>query len=186
MCTQVSSPWSLVIFQVMRRTCYRPFQGNSRAVFFLTDFKPEKRKKIENISLKRSSQTFKDSKNIWPKSYFGHLIPRAGSLEKTLILGKTGQDENGATEVEMVGFHHWLSGHEFKQTLGDSEGQRSLACCSTWGRKESDTAEQQQQKNLGSSPAYRYVTKPWSLVGLEFNICVSENIISFSMIILLL
>ena len=89
MCTQVSSPWSLVTFQVVRRTCYRPFQGNSRAVFFLTDFKPEKRKKIENISLKRSSQTFKGSKNIWPKSYFGHLIPRAGSLEKTLILGKS-------------------------------------------------------------------------------------------------
>ena len=57
--------------------------------FFLTDFKPEKWKKIENMSLKRSSQTFKDSKNIWPKSYFGHLLPRAGSLGKTLILGKT-------------------------------------------------------------------------------------------------
>ena len=36
-------------------------------------------------------------------------------------------------EDEMVGWHHQLNGHEFEQTLGDSEGQRSLACCSSWG-----------------------------------------------------
>ena len=45
------------------------------------------------------------------------------------------------TEDEMVGWHHRLDGHEFGQTLGDSEGQRSLACCRPWGRKESDTTE---------------------------------------------
>ena len=45
------------------------------------------------------------------------------------------------TENEMVGWHHRLSGHEFEQTQGDSEGQGSLACCSLWGRKESDTTE---------------------------------------------
>ena len=42
----------------------------------------------------------------------------------------------------MVGWHHQLNGYEFKQTLGDSEGQGSLACCSPWGLKESDTTEQ--------------------------------------------
>ena len=42
----------------------------------------------------------------------------------------------------MVGWHHRLSGLEFEQTLGDSERQASLACCSPWGRKESDTTEQ--------------------------------------------
>ena len=41
-------------------------------------------------------------------------------------------------ENEMGGWYHRLSGHEFEQTLGDSEGQESLACCSPWGRKESD------------------------------------------------
>ena len=46
------------------------------------------------------------------------------------------------TENEMVGWHHRLSGHEFEQTPGDSEGQGSLACCSPQGRKESDTTEQ--------------------------------------------
>ena len=42
----------------------------------------------------------------------------------------------------MVGWHHRLDGQEFEQTLGDGEGQRSLACCSPWGCKELDTTEQ--------------------------------------------
>ena len=46
------------------------------------------------------------------------------------------------TEVEMVEWHHRLDGHEFEQTLEDSEGQGSLACCSPWGHRESDTPEQ--------------------------------------------
>ena len=49
----------------------------------------------------------------------------------------------------MVGWHHRFNGHEFEQTLGDSEGQGSLACCSPWGHKESDMTEQlknEQQK----------------------------------------
>ena len=41
----------------------------------------------------------------------------------------------------MVGWHHWLNGHEFEQTLRDSGGQRSLACCSLWGRRQFDTTE---------------------------------------------
>ena len=41
----------------------------------------------------------------------------------------------------MVGMYYGLNGHEFEQTLGDSEGQGSLACCSPWGHKESDTTE---------------------------------------------
>ena len=50
-----------------------------------------------------------------------------------------GQEEKKMTEDEMVGWHHRFNGHEFEQTLGDSEGQGSLACCSPWGCKESDT-----------------------------------------------
>ena len=50
-----------------------------------------------------------------------------------------GQEEKGVTKNEMFEWHHWLNGHEFEQTPGDSEGQGSLACCSPWGRKESDT-----------------------------------------------
>ena len=50
-----------------------------------------------------------------------------------------GQKEKRATEDEIVGWYHQLYGYEFEQTLGDSEGQGSLECCSPWSRKESDT-----------------------------------------------
>ena len=74
--------------------------------------------------------------------YFGHLIWRAESWEKPLMLGKTeGRRRQGTTEDEIVGWYHWLNGHEFEQALGDSEGQGSLACCSSWGHKELDTTE---------------------------------------------
>ena len=67
---------------------------------------------------------------------------------KNWLLGKYpdawrdwGQEEKGTTEDEMVGWHHWLNGCEFEQALGVGDGQRSLACCSLWGHKESDTTE---------------------------------------------
>ena len=74
--------------------------------------------------------------------YFGHLMRRTDSLEKTLMLEKIEVGRRrGLTEDEMVGWHHRLDGHEFEQASGDGEGQGSLACCSPWGRKESDTTE---------------------------------------------
>ena len=74
--------------------------------------------------------------------YFGHLMRRTDSFEKTLMLG-TIEDRRrrGLTEDEMVGWHHWLNGHEFKQSPRDGEGQGSLACCKPWGCKESDMTE---------------------------------------------
>ena len=72
-------------------------------------------------------------------------MQRVSSLEKTLM-----QKENGVTEDEMFRWHHRLNGHEFEQTLGDSKGQGSLACCSPWGSKESDTAERLNNNNKGS------------------------------------
>ena len=45
------------------------------------------------------------------------------------------------TEDEMVGWHHQLNGHEFEQALGVGDGQGGLACCGSWGSKESDTTE---------------------------------------------
>ena len=75
--------------------------------------------------------------------YFGRLIRRVNSLEKTLM-----QEEKGTIEDETVGWHHQLNGHEFEQTLGDSKGQRSLACFSPWGMTSVryDLATEQQQK----------------------------------------
>ena len=51
------------------------------------------------------------------------------------------EKEKGTTEDEMVGWHHWLNGHEFKQALGVGDGQGSLACCSPWGHEESEMTE---------------------------------------------
>ena len=45
------------------------------------------------------------------------------------------------TKDEMVGLHHQLNGHEFEYTVGVADGQGSLACCSVWDHKESDTTE---------------------------------------------
>ena len=74
--------------------------------------------------------------------YFGYLMGSAESLEKTLMLGKfEGRGKKGMTEDEMVGWHHWLNGHEFEQALGVGDGQGSLACCRPWGHKELDTTE---------------------------------------------
>ena len=55
-----------------------------------------------------------------------------------------GQEEKGATEDEMVGWHRWFNGHEFEQTLRDNEGPESLVCYiySPWGCKELDITEQ--------------------------------------------
>ena len=66
------------------------------------------------------------------------------------MLGKIeGKRQSGPTKDEMVGWHHRLSGHEFGQTLGDSEGQGSLACCSPWGHKESDTTQRLNRNDKG-------------------------------------
>ena len=52
------------------------------------------------------------------------------------------QEEKRTTEDEMAEWHHWLNGYEFGQAPGVGDGQGSLACCSPWGRKESDTTKQ--------------------------------------------
>ena len=52
----------------------------------------------------------------------------------------------------MVGWHHQLSGHEFEQTPGDSDGQGRLGCCGPWGRKELDITEQQQRQLFSKAP----------------------------------
>ena len=52
-----------------------------------------------------------------------------------------GQEEKGTTEDEMAGWHHRLNGREFEWTPGDGDRQGGLACCDSWGRKESDTTE---------------------------------------------
>ena len=68
---------------------------------------------------------------------------------KSWLIGKDsdagkywGQEEKVATEDEMLGWHHQQNGQEYEQTLGDGEGQGSLACCSPWGHKQLDMTKQ--------------------------------------------
>ena len=74
---------------------------------------------------------------LWPSGAKRQLIGNDADAGKDWE-----QEEEGATEEEMLRWHHWLNGHEFGQTPGDNEGQGRLAGCSPWGCKESDTTEQ--------------------------------------------
>ena len=88
---------------------------------------------------------------LWPpdvKSWLTGKDPDAGK--------DWGQEGKEATKDEMVGWHHWLNGHESKQTLGNSEGQGSLACYSPWGHKESNTTE---WLNNNNNNFYRHTNK---------------------------
>ena len=79
---------------------------------------------------------------LWPpdtKSQVTGKDPDAGKGRR--------QEKKGTTEDEMVGWHHQFNGYDFEQALGDGEGQESLVCCSPWGHKELDTAEQLNSNN---------------------------------------
>ena len=74
--------------------------------------------------------------------YFGHLMRRVDSLEKTLMLGGIeGRRRRGRQRIRWAGWHHRLNGNEFEWTPGVGDGQGGLACCDSWGRKESDTTK---------------------------------------------
>ena len=86
---------------------------------------------------------------LWPPDEKRQLIGKDPDAGKDWE-----QEEKGVSEVGTVGWHHWLNGHEFEQTLGDGEGQGSLACCSPWGRKASDTTERLNNKDVTSTTFY--------------------------------
>ena len=74
---------------------------------------------------------------LWPPDVKSWLICKDTDAGKDW-----GQEETRTTEDEMVGWHHWLNGHGFGWTPGVGDGQGGLACCISWGCKESDTTEQ--------------------------------------------
>ena len=78
---------------------------------------------------------------LWPRDAKNQLIGKDSYAGKDWR-----QEEKGMTEDEMVGWHHQINGHNFEQTLGGSEGQGSLVCCSPWGcRVGHDWVTEQQQ-----------------------------------------
>ena len=111
------------------------------------------------VVLEKTLDSPLDCKEIHPKGdrswvFIGRTdaeakTPITGSPDaKSWLTGKDpdagkdwGQEEKGMTEDEMVGWHHLLNGHGFGWTPGIGDGQGGLMCCSSWGRKESDTIE---------------------------------------------
>ena len=96
---------------------------------------------------------------------------------KSWLLGKDpdagkdwGQEEKGTTEDEMVGWHHRLNRHRFGWTPGVDDGQRGLVCCSSWGRKESDTTEQLNWTELPCCRQILYHLSYWESLGLYSNV----------------
>ena len=73
---------------------------------------------------------------LWPPDVKNGLIGKDTDAGKDWR-----QEEKGTIEDEMLGWHHWLYGHEFEQSLGVGDGQGSLVCCSSWGRKELNMTE---------------------------------------------
>ena len=112
---------------VLQKTLGSPLDCKEIKPSILKEISPEY--SLERLMLKLKLQ------------YFGHLMRRADSLEKTLMLGKIEGRRRRGWQDEMVGWHHRLNGHEFEWTAGDGDGQESLPCCSPRGHKESDTTE---------------------------------------------
>ena len=79
---------------------------------------------------------------LWPPDAERRLIEIEADAWK-----KWREEEKGTKGDEMVGWHHWLNGHEFEQAPGDGEGQRCLAYCSSWSHKEPDMTERLNNNN---------------------------------------
>ena len=116
------------------------------------------------VVLEKTLESPSDCKEIQPvhskgdqsRVFFGRTDAKAETLilwlphAKSWLIGKDshagrdwGQEEKGTTEDEMAGWHHKLNGREFEWTPGVGDGQGGLACCNSWGLKESDTTERQ-------------------------------------------
>ena len=102
-----------------------------------------------------------DPKGNWPWIFIGRTDAEAEAPilwppdVRSRLIGKDpdggkdwGQKEKRVSEDEMAGWYHWCNGHELGQTLGDGEGQRGLVYYSPWGRKEWDTTERLNNKNI--------------------------------------
>ena len=85
-------------------------------------------------------RTDAEAPKLWPPDVRKWLTGKDPDAEKDWSQKKR------VAEVEMIRYYHRLNGHEFEQILGDCEGQKSLACCRTWGHKELDTTSQLNNK----------------------------------------
>ena len=143
------------------------------------------------LPLKFSYGVFKPNMCGFPSRFFfflrvifGHLMRRVDSLEMTLMLGGIGGRRRRGQD-EMAGWHHRLDGHEFVWTPGVGDGQGGLACCDSWGHKESDTTERLNWTELRQQvhmwPALSKTVSPMSFPGRQCFIYVDTSAGELSM-----
>ena len=126
--------------------------------------------------LEKTLESFLGSKEIKPVNskgnqlwiFIGKTDTEAPTLwpsdAKSQLLGKDpdagkdwGQEENGVIEDEMISWHHWVNEHEFEQTLGEGEGQRSLVCCSPWNSRVGHDLVTEQQHTSPQFLCFSYI-----------------------------
>ena len=105
---------------------------------------------------------------LWPPYVKSWLIGKDSDAARDW-----GQDEKGTTEDEMAGWHHRLDGHKFEWTPGDGDGQGGLACCDSWGRKESDITERLNWTELNEFPNRKIYTKSRFSMALKDSILLN-------------
>ena len=86
------------------------------------------------------------------------------------------------TEDKMAGWHHRFDGHEFEQALRDTEGQRRLACCSSWGCKELDTTERLNNRNQNKA-RYKYPAGDWHVKFKDDSVKTGRANLSFAFVL---
>ena len=123
---------------VRKRFSRVPWTARRSTLSILKEISPEYSVNIQHQSFHWIFRTDAETETtiLWPPDVRNWLIgkdPNAGKDWR--------REEKGMTEDEMVGWHHWLNGHEFEQAPGVGDGQGSLACYSPWGHKKLDTTE---------------------------------------------
>ena len=84
-------------------------------------------------------------------------------LKRPWCWERSGQEEKGTAEDEIVGWHHWLNGHGFGWTLGVADGQGGLACCGSRGHKESDMTERLNWTEVIGGKITHWLVMRWSI-----------------------
>ena len=136
------------------------------------DCKEVQRSILKEISLQRDFFGRNDAKTetpiLWPPHAKSWLIGKDSDAERDW-----GQEEKGTTEDEMAGWHHRLDGRESEWTPGLGDGQGGLACCNSWGRKESDTTERLNwtELNFTYNVVYRWLWRIINELSLFMNNC---------------
>ena len=124
-----------LLLKILHYPC-RTFR-NFKKIFFRCLVKPVSPKGNQLWIFIGRTDAEAEASILWPPDVKSWLVGKDPDAGKDW-----GQEEKRMTEDEVVGWRHWFNGHGFEQTLGDDEGQGSLACCSPWGHKELDMIEQ--------------------------------------------